>query len=133
MQREFYLMRFCGRFWKLCLCMFALQGVCLSDEFGTNMQGFNIEDESLVQSLKSQRQYDKASKKVQDSQQKAQKNLQQNTNDFANDEIESNTQESTKSQKYNKLKKAKKAKNLKKLKTHKILKNPQNLTQIKSI
>ena len=114
MQREFYLMRFCGRFWKLCLCMFALQGVCLSDEFGTNMQGFNIEDESLVQSLKSQRQYDKASKKVQDSQQKAQKNLQQNTNDFANDEIESNTQESTKSQKYNKLKKAKKSKKSKK-------------------
>lgn len=51
------------RFWILLVCG-ALAEICFSNEFGTNMRDFNLDDDSLAQTFKSQR---KAQGKIKDS------------------------------------------------------------------
>lgn len=54
---------FRARFWILLVCAL-LAEICLSNEFGTNMRDFNLDDDSLAQTFKSQR---KAQGKIKDS------------------------------------------------------------------
>lgn len=54
---------FRARFWILLVCG-VLAEICFSNEFGTNMRDFNLDDDSLAQTFKSQR---KAQGKIKDS------------------------------------------------------------------
>ena len=58
-----FLSLICARFWILLVCAL-LAEICLSNEFGTNMRDFNLDDDSLAQTFKSQR---KAQGKIKDS------------------------------------------------------------------
>lgn len=85
------------RFWILLVCGVVIE-VCFSNEFGANMRDFNLDDDSLAQTFKSQR---KAQGKIKDSIKSTQDFTQTHANtqkDFAKEVLHSSQSQPTQNQ-----------------------------------